>query len=212
MDGTMNYVSSPLRNYLARSRAWLAILVLAPVCCAALFTKPYFEFDGLVEYGIEFVAWMLFVSGACFRWWATLFIGGRKHHELITLGPYSVCRNPLYLGTMLMTLSIAVFLQSITLFITMLLVGVAYILMTVPVEEQRLASIYGVEFASYCQRVPRIVPRFSLHTAPKEISVQLSGMRSEFIRMLRWGCIPLLWYLIEHLRVLPYWPIMLVLP
>ena len=63
------------------------------------------------------LAWMLFIAGAALRFWSTLYIGGRKlggrkQNGVVTEGPYSLCRNPLYLGTFLLGLSAACFLQS----------------------------------------------------------------------------------------------------
>ncbi|MGU9537294.1 methyltransferase family protein, partial [Proteus mirabilis] len=39
------------------------------------------------------VAIMVCVLG---RAWCALYIGGRKKQEIVTSGPYSLCRNPLY--------------------------------------------------------------------------------------------------------------------
>jgi protein-S-isoprenylcysteine O-methyltransferase Ste14 len=36
---------------------------------------------------------LICIAGRC---WCTLYIGGRKGAELVDIGPYSLCRNPLY--------------------------------------------------------------------------------------------------------------------
>ncbi len=38
---------------------------------------------------------MLFLAGAAFRFWATLYLGGRKDAVVVDTGPYSLCRHPL---------------------------------------------------------------------------------------------------------------------
>jgi protein-S-isoprenylcysteine O-methyltransferase Ste14 len=48
--------------------------------------------------------WCLW-PGATLRLWSTLYIGGRKRVVLVSDGPYSLCRNPLYVGTFLIALS-----------------------------------------------------------------------------------------------------------
>lgn len=209
---SMNQTISPTQDFLARSRAWIALVLLAPVALAAVLTQPHFGFEGLPEYAIETTAWITFFAGACLRWWATLFIGGRKMGELITEGPYSMCRNPLYLGTLLIAFSVAIFLQSLTLLLAMLVVGAIYLWITVPIEERRLRKIHGERFTGYCQRVPRVIPNFSLYTSPTELNVRLVGIRAEFLRMLQWSGVPILCYFIEHLRMLPWWPTPLTLP
>lgn len=208
----MHQPISPLQDFLARSRAWIALVLLAPVALAAVLTRPHLNFNGLGEYAVEMIAWMLFFAGACLRWWATLYIGGRKIEELVTEGPYSMCRNPLYVGTILITLSVAFFLQSLTLLLTMLLVGCIYLWITVPIEERRLYKIYGDRFTAYCQRVPRLLPNIANYTAPAELNVRMNGIRAEFLRMLQWAAVPILCYFIEHLRMLPWWPTPLTLP
>jgi protein-S-isoprenylcysteine O-methyltransferase Ste14 len=208
----MHSTISPVQDFLARSRAWIALLLLTPFAIAAVLTRPHLEFEGLAEYAIELAAWVLFLAGGCLRWWATLFIGGRKIHELITEGPYSLCRNPLYVGTLLMAFSVAVFLQSMTLFAAMALVGSLYLWITVPIEERRLQAIYGEEYANYCRRVPRYFPKPSSYSAPEELNVRLVGIKAEFLRMLQWSGVPLICYFIEHLRMLSWWPTPLSLP
>lgn len=208
----MRFKPRTFREHLARARAWLSILILAPLAAAAIFTRPYLPFEGLPEFGVEMVAWLLFFAGAALRWWATLYIGGRKDLELVTQGPYSICRNPLYLGTFLMTLSVGVFLQSASLIAGILVVGAGYLLITVPVEERRLAEIYGTAFEEYRRRVPCFVPKFSLFVSPPELNIRLNGINAEFKRTLQYVTIPLICYLIEHLRMLPTWPTPIVLP
>lgn len=208
----MNNVVTPTQDFIARSRAWIALVLLTPAAIAAVLSRPHFQFTGLEEFAIETVGWILFFSGACFRWWATLYIGGRKITELVTQGPYSMCRNPLYLGTLLITFSVAVFLQSLTLLVAMIVVGALYLWITVPIEERRLQKVFGEPFTEYCQRVPRVIPNPWLFRSPTEVTVRIEGIRAEFLRMLQWSTVPILCYLIEHLRMLPSWPTPLTLP
>lgn len=203
---------TPTQDFLARSRAWIALVLLAPIAIAAVLTRPHIEFEGIGEFAIELVAWVLFFAGACWRWWATLFIGGRKIHELVTQGPYSMCRNPLYVGTLLMAFSVAVFLQSVTLFVAIVVVGGLYLWITVPIEERRLLALYGDQFQAYCRRVPRLVPNPWLYSAPEVVHVRMIGVRAEFLRMLQWSGVPVICYFVEHLRMLPWWPTPLSLP
>jgi protein-S-isoprenylcysteine O-methyltransferase Ste14 len=199
-------------KFLTHARGWVSLLILAPVSVAAVFTRPYLRFEGLSEFGLEALAWMLFFTGAMIRWWATLFIGGRKDLELVTVGPYSMCRNPLYLGTLLMTLSVGVFLQSLSLILATCVVALGYVLITVPIEEQKLANLYGPAFDNYRRRVPCLFPNPYLLSEPEEIHVLPKGIRAEFKRSLQYASIPLICYFIEHLRMLPTWPTPLVLP
>ncbi len=203
---TIQTVPSNWLNWMARSRAWMSILLLTPAGLVAVFSVPHLAIDSWGDLVCESAGWSLFILGATFRWWATLYIGGRKSHELVRHGPYSICRNPLYFGTWLMAIAIAFLIQSLVFGSMLLLVSVFYLGITIPTEERLLAREYPREFQEYSARVPRLVPRFSLYESPALIEVRVVGLRAEFLRAMRWVWIPLVCNFVSHLRSQDWWP------
>src|SRR5690242_19500682 len=105
---------SVVKQQIVRSRAWMSVAIIAPFTVAAALSAPRISQNSALDLALGVAGWLCFSAGALFRWWASLYIGGRKHQELVLDGPYSVCRNPLYLGSFLLALSIAFFLHSLT--------------------------------------------------------------------------------------------------
>jgi protein-S-isoprenylcysteine O-methyltransferase Ste14 len=187
-------------------------LVLVPFSVLTLLSVPRSLEGSWEDFAFDQVAWLLFFAGAVFRWWSTLYIGGKKTVSLIQEGPYSLCRNPLYLGTFLMVLSAAVFLESVTFAAGLILATWIYLSTTVPVEERRLQERFGSEFEKYCQRVPRFFPRWSSFQSAGTIEVRVNGLVSEGVRALRWLWLPILCLLIVQFRSQPQWPHWFLLP
>jgi protein-S-isoprenylcysteine O-methyltransferase Ste14 len=202
----MSALAKPLPVWLARSRAWISIILLAPATIAVLFSAPWWPLDGFADFACNCLGWTIFFGGAAFRWWATLYIGGKKNCEVIDQGAYSVCRNPLYFGTFLLVLSIAAFLQSLVFLLATLIVAVYYLMVTVPVEENWLVTNYGDAYLRYRERVPPFFPRFSLYKSPAVLEVRISGMYAELRRTARWILIPIICQLVTHFRGQPWWP------
>ncbi len=106
--------------------------------------------------------------GASLRFWASGFL--RKDTRPAVGGPYSIIRNPLYLGTYLLALGTALSTQNYWLLgiITVLFAAVYhYIILD---EETKLARLFGEAYAKYCDLVPRFFPRVwpPLGAAPRE--------------------------------------------
>jgi len=200
------------KSWLSRSRAWISLVLLSPIAILVGLSAPHVTAGSLQEIGFEAVAWALFVAGAMSRWWATLYIGGRKGDGLVCDGPYSVCRNPLYLGTFLIATSIPAMVQSATFALALVLVSWLYLTVTVRDEERRLLNRYGDEFVAYCNRVPMFFPRFHLYHSPESTDVRVEGLRAELMRSLRWVWVPLLCQVLIALRSQPWWPHCLHLP
>lgn len=77
--------------------------------------------------------------------------------ELMTDGPYAICRNPMLLGVILYYLGFAILLWSAGAAI----VFVAYVLIMsfqVASEEKRLEKDFGEEYTRYKRKTKRIIP------------------------------------------------------
>ncbi len=83
----------------------------------------------------------------------------KKNEELATTGPYAYTRNPLYFGSIVIALGFA--LAALRWEIAVALVAM-FAVIYVPVirgEEQFLNGHFA-NYAEYCSRVPRLLPRF----------------------------------------------------
>lgn len=201
-----------MKPWLARSRAWISLLVLIPVGAVSVFSDAPFPIDSWTDFGFEALGCLLFVMGVSVRWWATVYIGGRKTDELVCDGPYSICRNPIYWGTFFLAMAVAVLLESFTLVISVGMVAVLYFRTTISVEEDRLLQRHGQAFVDYCERVPRLFPRFGTYRSPTIVNLRLDGVRAEFLRTLRYAWLPIACHLVTHLRTQNWWPDLNLLP
>lgn len=143
------------------ARKWrlrgLFLLVLVPL----VLTDSYWYAHGSWVYPvIEWVGTALIVVCILGRTWCSLYIGGRKKRELVTVGPYSLARNPLYVFTLLGAFGIGS--QSGSLLVGSLFAAVTLFVFARVVrdEEAFLRREFPVEFAAYAARVPRFWPRF----------------------------------------------------
>lgn len=103
--------------------------------------------------------------GEFIRGWSVAHIGTRSRTRggsvgpLVTSGPFSRCRNPIYLGNLLVGAGI-VWATDVPLLLPayVLLFAVQYGFI-VAWEEDRLEAAHGRAFAAYRARVPRWLPR-----------------------------------------------------
>ncbi|MDP9111584.1 MAG: isoprenylcysteine carboxylmethyltransferase family protein [Candidatus Eremiobacteraeota bacterium] len=109
--------------------------------------------------------------GEAIRCWAVGYSGvtTRGDHveapALVTAGPYSYVRNPLYAGNFITAAGFAfAFTGKNPLGARLALLGLSLGAMAavyatiIPHEEQFLRSEFGAEFDGYCERVPPLVP------------------------------------------------------
>lgn len=200
------------RSFLWRSRNWISILVFVPTALITLFSAPSESLGVWGEWVCYTLGWALFMAGGAYRWWATLYISGRKDMQVICTGPYSMSRHPLYFGTFLLGLSCAAFLHSLPFLVGLVVTGIVYLGITLPREERRLEALYGDAYRDFQRRTPRFFPSWTNYRSPESIVVNLSGLRAELIRAARWALIPLIAHLLCQARLEAWWPHWTTLP
>lgn len=97
-------------------------------------------------FGIALCTWSVIVANL-------IDIG--SPNRLLTSGPYSFSRNPMYVGWMLIHLGIAILLNSVWLLVFLVIAFVYIHYFEIPTEEHELGEKFGEEYKLYSDQVRR---------------------------------------------------------
>lgn len=111
------------------------------------------------------VGLILIIAGQAARFWGAGYL--EKNVRLARGGPYRLVRHPLYFGSFLMGLGLAVSVENAAWWtFGYLLLFIAFFLPAIHVEELRLQSIFGAEYQDLLVDVPGLVPRLTRLSSP----------------------------------------------
>jgi protein-S-isoprenylcysteine O-methyltransferase Ste14 len=138
-------IPKPLRPHRNTIRQWLVLAGLVTVRISpAWFT----------------VGCLLTVVGALFRLWAKGYLTQRT--GLTTQGPYQVCRNPFYLGNLVVDMGVCAMVGRVEVAAPYLVLWFVFHHHKILGEEAGLAAAYGRAYEDYRRSVPRLLPRLWL--------------------------------------------------
>ena len=136
------------------------VLVAACVADGFIWWEPPYDLarpNVWVALGIVLIA-----AGIAFRIAALGYL--KKKEILATVGVYSLCRHPLYLGSILMTLGFCLLLDDWVNYVVAAVYFAIFYTLTIVWEEIRLAERYGEEHRRYVEQTPVILPLGQLRT------------------------------------------------
>jgi len=158
--------SEKYRIFLSRIAAAISLFFL----CA---TQSYWETNNeTLSFSLFFVGIILVAIASLGRMWCSLYIAGYKNNTLVTQGPYSLCRNPLYFFSMIGLVGIGCATETFTFPIVFLICFSIYYPLVIASEEKRLWQLFGVEFDEYVKRIPAFFPKLSNFEEPETYSVK----------------------------------------
>lgn len=148
-----------------------------------------------------FLAGMILVGIASLgRMWCSLYIAGYKDDKLVTDGPYSLCRNPLYFFSMIGAIGIGCATESFTFPILFIVLFALYYPFVIKSEERRLKELFGAAFDQYTERISAFFPRFSTFSEPENYLVKPAVYRNHMFSALWFVWIVGILEVIEGLR------------
>ncbi|MGI8525043.1 MAG: methyltransferase family protein [Pseudolabrys sp.] len=130
---------------------------------------------------IEWIGLILIVTCMLGRTWCSIYIGGKKNAALTRIGPYSICRNPLYFFSTLGAAGVGAQIGSVTVMIVCGLFTWVVQFWLVLQEEKYLAAKFGKPYRDYCARVPRFIPRPWLWHGPDLLEIRVSRVVRTFL-------------------------------
>ena len=151
----------PLANWPFRHRSYTPIPLLVILWVASRTTEPWLLAGaGVVLVGEATRIWALRHSGPKTRTHRKIRVD-----DLVVTGPYSITRNPLYIGNFVMSLGVAL-ASGQPLVLPLLLVAFVFqYAFIIRAEEAFLEGEIGEPYREYKQRVPRILPRLGAYDA-----------------------------------------------
>ena len=159
-----------------------------------------------VTTGLFTLGMFLVAIGSLGRMWCSLYIAGYKDQVLITQGPYSATRNPLYFFSTFGALGVGFCTETFTFPLLLLGVMILYYPLVVRKEERRLRARFGGDFDGYARRVPAFFPNFALFSEPESYVVKPVVYRRHMFSALWFVWIVGLLELAEGLKELGWMP------
>ena len=173
-----------LGNFFFRHRNWLLAVVMIGLFVA--FRPTYPRGSAHLDAWLDVAGIAVILAGQSLRaltiGLAYIVRGGQQGQvyakRLVTEGLFNHCRNPLYVGNIMVYLGLFIIFNNPVVY----LIGVPFILLLyvsiVAAEEEYLRGKFGPEYVDYCSRVSRWLPRLGgLHKT-------MEGMTFSWLRVL----------------------------
>ena len=154
---------------------------------------------------------LLLALGEGLRLWSVAVIGKKSRtrgsgvEQLVASGPYAYVRNPLYLGNFFLTMGAVCISELLWALPIVFVLFVAQYGPIVLWEESILLTRFGADYAAYCRRVPRWLPRWRPWgpATPRSAYHWLASLWSERSTFAALAGLLLLMLLKENVRHLP---------
>lgn len=125
----------------------------------------------------------LSLAGLALRAWAAGHLA--KNQRLAVSGPYSMTRNPLYLGTLITALGFAAAGDNAGLGLLFAVLFLLVYLPAIELEEQHLKAILP-GYTAFASRVPLLLPRWPQDLGPVRFSYELYMKNREYQALIGW--------------------------
>lgn len=156
-------LSSPIQRVATYLQIFVLLATLAIVILESVGTlEPHFEFAvtgtvvGLALCAIGATCTMVsqYQMGKSWR----IGVDETEKTELVTHGMFSLCRNPIYFGMLIVGLGFMVLVPHVFMVICSILAFIGIDLQVRKIEEPHLVRVFGDEYVEYTRRINRYVP------------------------------------------------------
>jgi protein-S-isoprenylcysteine O-methyltransferase Ste14 len=157
---------------LRKLRILLTRILSGILTIIVLISNTYWENIGIISTILFLIGVLLVGIGSIGRIWCSLYISGYKSKTLVTEGPYSISRNPLYFFSMLGSLGVGLTTEILIIPAVLMFSFAIYYPLVIKREERNLSKLFGQKYQEYHDRTPVFIPKISLLSEPAEYVVK----------------------------------------
>jgi protein-S-isoprenylcysteine O-methyltransferase Ste14 len=212
---TNSVISIPEKGIIfkiAKSRVIVSRIFGLLVLLFLLFTGHSFSQQGLMDFLFEMIGLFLLSICSIGRLWALMYISGNKRQELITDGPYSIVRHPMYVFSLIGAIGIGFASENLLVLALIIIFYLFYYPFTILAEEKKLTNKFGQAYLDYMARTPRFLPKPSLYKEPEIYQVKAASFVRNFTDGMWFIWIFLIIHLIEMLQDSGFLPVIWRIP
>ena len=187
-------------------------LFLVPGVLLALFSAPTHPEGSIANRTMELGGLVLLIVSSGGRVWAGAHALGRKNRTLVTDGPFSVVRNPLYLFSLIGFVGAGLAFGSLTLATVFALTFFAGHWPTIGAEERRLEELFPDAYEDYRAEVPRFVPSIRRPRSGDSLTLNPKGFQRSVLESMAIPMVYVLAEVVDWARVVGMLPTWLRIP
>ncbi|WP_337266499.1 methyltransferase family protein [Oryzifoliimicrobium ureilyticus] len=173
-------MSEAPRPHNQKNRIFLLWVLCIATGAVIVLGAPVLPESTLSHEFIEALGAALVFTAVMGRLWSILYIGSKKNAELVTIGPYSISRNPLYLFSICGLVGTGLIFGSAVLTIVLLLVAWMIFRQTALAEAKFLRAKFGAAYEAYAAETPLVLPKPSLYKSGSEITFSAKALGRTF--------------------------------
>ncbi len=175
----MTGASMRIEPVLQRQR--IHILQAGALAALPIFLLSQPSWDGQAHEFIEIAGIVLVFACIFGRMWSILYVGSKKNKELVTSGPYSMTRNPLYFFSCIGAVGVGLMYGSVVVALALGLIAYGVLAATAAKEADYLRTMFGPAYEAYSHRTPIFWPKPQLYEDAQEVHFSPKALRKTLL-------------------------------
>jgi len=200
-----------MRFYVKQRIFWTRIFAIIAIILL-LFSSHSWRSDGIFYFLMEWIGFSMVVIATLGRLWCSLYIAGYKDDQMITLGPYSLVRNPLYFFSFIGALGLGFSSQNLIIIGLMITMFVVFYPHVIDSEEKTLEMLFKDQYIQYKNTTPKYWPSFKNYQEPNEYTVKPKQITIAFLSAMWFLWFFMIFNIIELFQNMNILPVLFCFP
>lgn len=171
-----------MKSKIQKLRVRLSVFFGIALVIFTCFTESAWDSGDYIFSTLLFFTGIVFVGIALLgRMWCSLYIASYKTKVLVTEGPYSITRNPLYFFSFIGFLGVGMCTETLLIPALLMIAFVMYYPLVISHEEAKLRQVHQAAYEKYIENTPRFFPDFTKLKEPDSYLVNPKIFRKHLI-------------------------------